>query len=720
MKRNLRLSTLALTGVMLTSAMPVTTFANDVQSEVESEAIDEAISEEISVIEENVENSSTTTSAAVKMEVRKSTSLFSGGSGTIADPYQISTKEDILELGWYTAGYVALPEGVTKEYLASANYIQMNDIDMEQDTNFVPICLNSSIPFSGEFDGNGYEIQNLYRAYITRAIDTKAEGLFSNTNTAELKNINLVNPLFEMNTGIAHNNIGGLVGYAYNSKIDNCSVVATENYSKIKTTNSSNVGGLVGTADGGTIIQNSNAKISVSGINSVGGIVGNTINAQILSSFYKGDVSGAAYVGGIAGGNSTSTDVDIKYCYNEGSVTGNSYVGGILGYMVKNTDGTRVIANNYSHCTIKSNTNTGGIVGYVYITGSSTSKRNITITNNFADNDIYVNGSNSGGIVGNLYSNHVNHTTTVTDNISFSRIQPTGIVVNTGSIVGTNASKATAARNYVSFAAEISGNNGHNTWANIAYQKDLISKEWWDNILLINDSNAFDTSLVSQGYLPKLYAMGTTTYVPEQPDLEFIGNHVPTAGDVVYEQSSLENQEMPIETYGVKLTSLEVLNENGDYQKLVSGTDYQVSTNGVILKSALLETLPIGKTKVRLVFNSGQTIFAYIEVVEGIPAPPTIIGSKTYDLQYDGLTARYNFDKSTIETGLTINKVRDVTNNNVLDTSYFKFVNSGSSAYFRINEDYFLENGIEPDALVEFEITYSNKAKDTVYINYIY
>jgi hypothetical protein len=67
---------------------------------------------------------------------------FSGGDGTLANPYQISTKAELLEVTNY----------------ADKAFILLNDIDFNGDGRYTASIIAN---FSGKFDGMGYRILNL-------------------------------------------------------------------------------------------------------------------------------------------------------------------------------------------------------------------------------------------------------------------------------------------------------------------------------------------------------------------------------------------------------------------------------------------------------------------------------------------------------------------------------------------------------------------------------
>ncbi|WP_187265440.1 GLUG motif-containing protein [Reinekea thalattae] len=171
-------------------------------------------------------------------------------------------------------------------------------------SGWLPIGTETA-PFTAIFDGNGYEIKNLY---INRSsADTETSGLNiglfgytdGSTSTSEILNIGLAGELMSV-TG--DQNTGGLVGYATEfSSI-------TVSYATGAVTSSRSAGGLVGKSE----------KISITASYATGAVT--------VSSFYAGGLVGLA-----------STDSSITASYAIGAVTGSDYTGGLVG-AVSGTD----------------------------------------------------------------------------------------------------------------------------------------------------------------------------------------------------------------------------------------------------------------------------------------------------------------------------------------------------------------------------------------------
>jgi hypothetical protein len=306
-------------------------------------------------------------------------SLCSENSGDLDDPDDPDDPDDLI-----------IPDGITEVpeineddfyefwYLEHLLYINTNSITLDndyllmRDLNFndpfsyysleinedwvsgdgwVPIG-NSSLKFTGVFDGNGYTINNLY---INRP-SVDYQGFFGYADTAEIGNVGLedINVLGDYY-------VGGLVGYNYQSVIEN-------NYSAGFVSGVQRVAGLIGTNTSSSIVSKNYSIVSVSGTGRVvGGLVGSNTSSSIVSNNYStGDVSGDGYVGGLVGSNSSSSTV--YNSYSTGDVSGDNQIGGLVG-------------RNYSS----------------------------TVSNSYSTGNVYGIGSSVGGLVGNNYSSTVSN-----------------------------------------------------------------------------------------------------------------------------------------------------------------------------------------------------------------------------------------------------------------------------------------------------------------------
>lgn len=287
---------------------------------------------------------------------------YGGGDGTQKNPYIISYYDQLIRLS---------------EQKASGYFIQTADIKFPKNVERKPIDTkkisrgyeDKSYDFF-VYDGQGYTIKNL----------SGNGGLFGNIAAATIKNIvidgaNISAGNYE-NLGIICNEISsysflssdGSESYATgNSKLIDCTV----KNSKITADNAENVGGICGY--GGSISDCFVNSLTVSGGEYVGGIVGNacTVSGCLANGITtSGNISSA---GGIAG-----TAYGVKL-YDSGEDF--HYSGGnIIGC------GVRTFTSSAA--------NSGGIVGTATSDAKSAYIKSCYVAN------IYLNGTNNGGIAG--------------------------------------------------------------------------------------------------------------------------------------------------------------------------------------------------------------------------------------------------------------------------------------------------------------------------------
>ena len=318
------------------------------------------------------------------------------------------------------------------------HYLLMNDLDattagyqellsptVNQSNGWEPIGIyergGSFDPFVGIFDGQGYEIRDLF---IDRP-DEVGVGLFgavvAEGEGGVIENVGVVNAnvtgdsgvggLVGLNGGTVSNcyctgnvtgesRVGGLVGLntdiVNNSSSSGCvtgySLLVggligyntgnvSNSYSVARVTGGMGAGGLVGGNDGGTV-RNSYSSSSVTGDKYVGGLVGHNWNwdAVVGSCYSNGNVTGNSSVGGLVGYNDYYSTVDTSYA--SGSVTGNSSVGGLVGY------NRATVSSCYSSGSVAGNSSVGGLVG----------SNNDTVSNSFWDREASGMETSDGGV----------------------------------------------------------------------------------------------------------------------------------------------------------------------------------------------------------------------------------------------------------------------------------------------------------------------------------
>lgn len=221
---------------------------------------------------------------------------------------------------------------------AGVNFVMTGDVNMKNVTNWSGIK-----NFKGTFDGNGYKISNL----------TGSQGLFDTATGANIKNLELEN--LNINNTANKENVGGLVGEAFDSNLTNIKLTGGTVKSNGKSTGAV-AGHFKNQGGAATIVSNIASSVNVIGTENTGGIMGHyevRFNSDRSSSaphsnptfnnvYSVGNVTGTSNVGGIAGywysdpdkGNfegSNSYVTDVNKVYTGGTISGNSSVGGFVG-----------------------------------------------------------------------------------------------------------------------------------------------------------------------------------------------------------------------------------------------------------------------------------------------------------------------------------------------------------------------------------------------------
>ncbi len=305
---------------------------------------------------------------------------YSGGSGTVDDPYQIATAADLILLGDSPADY-------DKHFILTA------DIDLDPslpgrkvfdkaviapDTN--PNDEYSQFqgtPFTGVFDGNGHRISRLAitgGAYVglfgqlgfiakirdlgVLGVKIAGSGYFVGGLVGRNGDVPLYPPggtvtrCYSTGTVSGRARVGGLVG-------ENCGDVI-RCYSTSMVSGKDHVGGLVGCNEGwiaGTVSQCYSTG-RVSGEVFVGGLVGNNWGA-VIGCYSMGAVNGGGSVGGLAGGNWGS----VTRCRSTGPVRGNYEVGGLVGRIGGLGEEGGGMDECYSTGVVSGGSAVGGLVG---------------------------------------------------------------------------------------------------------------------------------------------------------------------------------------------------------------------------------------------------------------------------------------------------------------------------------------------------------------------
>ena len=216
--------------------------------------------------------------------------LFSGGAGTLADPYKIATLADLRYLSENSA------------YWAAGKYfIQTADIDATATNSwnsngaggyygFSPMG-NEITNFAGNYDGQGHTISGLY---INRPA-TDYIGLFgSMASGSTVSNLGLLNVIIS-----GKGKVGSLAGSLLGS-VSKC-------YSAGSVTGSGvTVGGLIGYNQIGSI-SDCYSTCSANGLGQVAGLIGFLFFGNVTNCYSTGSATGSWSIFGLIGRNDTGT-----------------------------------------------------------------------------------------------------------------------------------------------------------------------------------------------------------------------------------------------------------------------------------------------------------------------------------------------------------------------------------------------------------------------------
>ena len=214
---------------------------------------------------------------------------------------------------------------------------------------------SSDDPFTGTFDGQGYEIRDMV---INRPTRTSA-GLFGAVREGVVKNLGVVNA-----TVTGQDYVGGLVGWIRDGAVSVCNFMGN-------VTGRDYVGGLVGWNELGPV-DNCYAAGNITGestpdhySSAIGGLVGYSSEGSVSNSSSSGTVTAdGKYHGGLVGRNEWGR---VDNCYSNSNVAGGEMVGGLVGYQwgyyysyVESCVVSSYSTGNVTGCCV-----VGGLVGYI-------------------------------------------------------------------------------------------------------------------------------------------------------------------------------------------------------------------------------------------------------------------------------------------------------------------------------------------------------------------
>ena len=308
-------------------------------------------------------------------------SLYSGGSGTVTDPWVISTVDDLQKL----AETVNDGESYSGKY-----FIQDADLDLMGIT-WEPIgYTDGGYYFSGHYDGKNHSISN---ATSTGKVDEDGQatvGIFGCIIEGSVSNLHVKNVDFFANGEGGYSLAGGIAGITFDSDITNCSV---ENSSlkgeKTLVANNACVGGITGYSVHGIFQNCASVNNKIISQTYAGGIVGeiddsisnneggsaftNCYVAEGNISAFADDVQDYSIAGGFIG-QVTADNPTLENCYVYDTLTSITdtkayfkYTGVIVGNRYTNLPNyeAKITTNTcyYGECTVDADNVSDGNAG---------------------------------------------------------------------------------------------------------------------------------------------------------------------------------------------------------------------------------------------------------------------------------------------------------------------------------------------------------------------
>lgn len=340
------------------------------------------------------------------------------GSGTLQDPYRISTRAELVE-------FLDSSSNFSGQHVVLTADIVVNSMNADRTVFNSRNKVNPKSDFKGTFDGRGYEIigldikeadagwfasandeVGLFRKLsggavikdvrVSGSVEGGKKGFLGGSDSSRIggiagvmegaativQNCSFVGIAKAAGTG---GYVGGIAGEFKDGTIENCDVGGGSSYNAT-ITGTNYIGGIAGSQNGTLIDCSFSGSVQATG-NAVGGITGDAKGGRIERSWAAGDVKGSAQVGGIAG----SQNCTLIDCNFSGSVqaTGNT-AGGIAGEFVGGT---------IENCDVGSSSRNAAITGTNYVGGIAGAQSGTIIDCAFSGS-VEAGNKDAGGITG--------------------------------------------------------------------------------------------------------------------------------------------------------------------------------------------------------------------------------------------------------------------------------------------------------------------------------
>ena len=260
---------------------------------------------------------------------------YSGGSGSVDDPYQVCSPDQLVTLAGRPGDF-------------AASFILLHDLDF-QGVSFEGIG-TAGAPFRGVIDGNGHTLANLD---ITGA--GQPVGFLGASRGARLRNLTFDNASV---SGSGSASAAGLVA----GDCDSTQVRALT-VTNVHVQGDNNVGGVFGSEYACQVVGASLSGTVAGSVQAIGGVVGAAERGSYvdIDSTIGIDAPLATGVGGAVGIEGDSP-VILEDVHVQATVVGDAHVGGLLG---ENDDGMLIYRSAFAG-SVRGGLGVGGIVGVNY------------------------------------------------------------------------------------------------------------------------------------------------------------------------------------------------------------------------------------------------------------------------------------------------------------------------------------------------------------------
>lgn len=331
--------------------------------------------------------------------------------------YEISSKDHLVQL--MNAGTLYTNAGSVPTDFYDSDYIQTVDIDLQSDSNIVPLG-NATDKFTGSYDGANFAISNW--SYTDPEFSTANDcanyvGFFAEAQTADIKNMRL--------TGVCTLNGFKIGGGIFAGWLNNCTTANIElDLSPGSGINQGDV--TFSWAYIGTMI----------GFISSGSAFGLTLNGEMTNMIPSPNTGNPVLSGMIGYASSTTVTLVRNLAMFPNGLLNGYYVGGVIGYLIR---GSSSLLINVMEGNMSTNDQyVGGVIGVARIdqensyivSGLVNSMKGDIIANNTA--------GTAGGVLGNMWQSSTTGNTfeSFLNYMSGDIIHTPGSINKTGGILG--------------------------------------------------------------------------------------------------------------------------------------------------------------------------------------------------------------------------------------------------------------------------------------------